>query len=59
MVAFGMRLLHAELPHHLGRSTESLDRLYYILAVTEKVSFKVIKVIWANMAENLMSCMFS
>ena len=38
MVAFGMRLLHAELPHHLGRSQETLDRLYYILAVTQKVN---------------------
>lgn len=37
MVAFGMRLLHAELPHHLGRSQETLDRLYYILAVTQKI----------------------
>ena len=41
MVAFGMRLLHAELPHHLGRSQESLDRLYYILAVTQKVMYYV------------------
>ena len=40
MVAFGMRLLHAELPHHLGRSQETLDRFYYILAVTQKVLVK-------------------
>lgn len=37
MVSFGMRLLHAELPHHLGRSSETLDRLYYLLAITEKI----------------------
>lgn len=37
MVSFGMRLLHAELPHHLGRSQETLDRLYYILAITNKI----------------------
>lgn len=38
MVPFGMRILHAELPHYLGRSHEALDRLYYILAVAQKVS---------------------
>ena len=40
MVSFGMRLLHAELPHHLGRSQETLDRFYYILAITKKVMLK-------------------
>lgn len=37
MVPFGMRLLHAEIPHYMGRSQEALDRLYYILAVTQKI----------------------
>lgn len=37
IVSFGMRLLHAELPHYLGRSQEALDRLHYILAVTQKI----------------------
>ncbi|XP_041358877.1 trafficking protein particle complex subunit 12-like [Gigantopelta aegis] len=37
MVPFGLRLLHAELPSLLGRSHESLDRLYYVLAVTSKI----------------------
>ncbi|KAK3601536.1 hypothetical protein CHS0354_027678 [Potamilus streckersoni] len=37
MVPFGMRILHAELPHHLGRSQEALDRLYYMLAITQKI----------------------
>ncbi|KAL5016611.1 hypothetical protein ScPMuIL_006200 [Solemya velum] len=37
LVPFGMRLLHAELPHYLGRTTESLDKLYYVLAVTQKI----------------------
>lgn len=37
MVPFGMRVLHAELPHYLGRSQEALDRLYYVLAIIQKV----------------------
>ena len=37
MVSFAMRLLHADLPHLNGRSQETLDRLYYILAVVRKV----------------------
>ncbi|KAL3869484.1 hypothetical protein ACJMK2_042161 [Sinanodonta woodiana] len=37
MVPFGMRMLNAELPHHLGRSQEALDRLYYMLAITQKI----------------------
>ena len=38
MVSFAMRLLHADLPHLNGRSQETLDRLYYILAVVRKVT---------------------
>ncbi|XP_055956191.1 trafficking protein particle complex subunit 12 [Patella vulgata] len=37
MVSFGLRILHAELPHFMGRHQESLDKLYYILAVTSKI----------------------
>lgn len=37
MVPFGMRVLHAELPHYLGRSQEALDRLYYVLAIIQKI----------------------
>ncbi|KAK7101190.1 hypothetical protein V1264_024019 [Littorina saxatilis] len=37
MVCFAMRLLHADLPHLNGRSQETLDRLYYILAVVRKI----------------------
>ncbi|KAL8600764.1 hypothetical protein ACOMHN_055959 [Nucella lapillus] len=37
MVCFAMRMLHAELPHLNGRSQETLDRLYYMLAVVRKV----------------------
>ncbi|XP_062620669.1 trafficking protein particle complex subunit 12-like [Saccostrea cucullata] len=37
MVPFGMRILHAEIPHYMGRSQETIDRLYYILAVTQKI----------------------
>ncbi|ESP05366.1 hypothetical protein LOTGIDRAFT_102990, partial [Lottia gigantea] len=37
MVSFGLRVLHAELPHYLNRHQESLDKLYYVLAVTSKI----------------------
>nr|KAG5702081.1 hypothetical protein BaRGS_032330 [Batillaria attramentaria] len=37
MVCFAMRLLHADLPHLNGRSQETLDRLYYMLAVVRKI----------------------
>ncbi|XP_064604975.1 trafficking protein particle complex subunit 12-like [Liolophura sinensis] len=37
MVPFGMRILHANLPHFLGRTQDALDRLYYILAVVKKI----------------------
>ncbi|KAH3775656.1 trafficking protein particle complex subunit 12-like [Dreissena polymorpha] len=37
MVPFGMRLLHAELPYHLGRPSETLDRFYYLLSVIQKI----------------------
>lgn len=37
MVSFSMRLLHAELPLLCGRSQESLDRLYYMLAVCNRI----------------------
>lgn len=37
MVSFAMRLLHAELPLLCGRSQETLDRLYYMLAVCTRI----------------------
>ncbi|CAH1773378.1 unnamed protein product [Owenia fusiformis] len=37
LVPFGMRLLHAELPHYLGKSQEALDRLFYIMAIVTKI----------------------
>ncbi|GFO18870.1 trafficking protein particle complex subunit 12-like [Plakobranchus ocellatus] len=37
MVSFPMRLLHAELPLLCGRSQETLDRLYYMLAVCTRI----------------------
>ena len=37
MVPFEMRILHAEFPQFLGRPQETLDRLYYLLAVISKV----------------------
>ncbi|XP_071118783.1 trafficking protein particle complex subunit 12-like [Haliotis cracherodii] len=37
MVPFGMRLLHAELPSFLGRNQEALDKLYYVLAVINRM----------------------
>ena len=38
MVPFHLRVLLAELPLYLGKTQESLDRLYYIHAVIVKVS---------------------
>ena len=37
MVPFALRLVHAELPQHLGKTQESLDRLYYLNAIVTKV----------------------
>ena len=34
---FALRLVHAELPQHLGKTQESLDRLYYLSAIVTKV----------------------
>ena len=39
MVPFEMRILHAVLPLYLGKTQESLDRLYYLYAITIKVGF--------------------
>nr|CUU99480.1 hypothetical transcript [Hymenolepis microstoma] len=37
MIPFSLRLLHAELPHYLKRSTEALDRLYFLSAVVSRM----------------------
>ena len=37
MVPFAFRIMHAELPQYLGKTQESLDRLYYIYAIVQKV----------------------
>ncbi|CAH8588093.1 unnamed protein product [Heterobilharzia americana] len=37
IIPFSLRLLHAELPFHLNRSTEALDRLYYLLAIIGRI----------------------
>ncbi|KAF6768832.1 hypothetical protein AHF37_09013 [Paragonimus kellicotti] len=37
IIPFSMRLLHAELPFHLNRTEESLNRLYYMLAVIARI----------------------
>ena len=37
MVPFELRVIYAELPQYLGKSQESLDRLYYLLAIVRKV----------------------
>ena len=39
MVPFSYRIIHAELPQYLGKTQESLDRLYYIYAIVHKVTF--------------------
>ena len=50
MVPFAFRILHAELPQFLGKAQESLDRLYYVQAITKKVLQKVfswnLKPVW-------------
>ena len=38
IIPFSLRLLYAELPHHLKRSGEALDRLYFLAAVVERVT---------------------
>ncbi|KAM7534551.1 hypothetical protein Aperf_G00000116342 [Anoplocephala perfoliata] len=37
MIPFSLRLLHAELPHYLKRSSEALDRLYFLSAVVSRM----------------------
>jgi tetratricopeptide (TPR) repeat protein len=37
MVPFDMRVLHAELPHHVSRSQDTLDRLCYLLSVIKQM----------------------
>ncbi|KAK4467390.1 hypothetical protein MN116_008830 [Schistosoma mekongi] len=37
IIPFSLRLLHAELPFHLNRANEALDRLYYLLAVINRI----------------------
>lgn len=39
MVPFSMRVLHAELPQYLQKPQETLDRLYRIKSVCQKVSW--------------------
>ena len=43
MVPFSYRIIHAELPQYLGKTQESLDRLYYIYAIVQKVKFFLYK----------------
>ncbi|KAH8874346.1 Trafficking protein particle complex subunit 12 isoform 3 [Schistosoma japonicum] len=37
IIPFSLRLLHAELPFHSNRANEALDRLYYLLAVINRI----------------------
>lgn len=37
LVPFDMRILHAELPQHIGRTQDCLDRLCYMMAVVAKM----------------------
>ncbi|CAH8582259.1 unnamed protein product [Dicrocoelium dendriticum] len=37
IIPFSLRLLHAELPFHLSRSEEALNRLYYLLAIIDRI----------------------
>ncbi|VDP91154.1 unnamed protein product [Echinostoma caproni] len=38
IIPFSLRLVHAELPFHLGRSEQALDRLYHLIAIIGRVS---------------------
>ena len=40
MVPFGFRVLLAELPLHVGKPLEAMDRLYHLLAVVDKLLMK-------------------
>ena len=37
LVPFSLRVIHAELPQHNGRSQETLDRLYRLLSTIRNV----------------------
>ncbi len=37
MVPYDFRVLHAEMPQYLGNSQDSLDRVYYLHAIVQKV----------------------
>ncbi|XP_070556829.1 trafficking protein particle complex subunit 12-like [Ptychodera flava] len=37
MVPFSFRMLHAELPQYNGRPQDTIDRLYYLHAITSKI----------------------
>ena len=45
MVPFGFRVLLAELPLHVGKPLDAMDRLYALLALVEKISMSKGKVI--------------
>ena len=40
MVPFGFRVLLAELPLHIGKPLDAMDRLYNLLALVEKILLK-------------------
>ena len=40
MVPFGFRVLLAELPLHVGKPLDAMDRLYNLLALVEKILLK-------------------
>ena len=58
---FSFRIIHAELPQYLGKTQESLDRLYYIYAIVQKVndnwSFEGKTLLGASPKPHLKSCM--
>jgi hypothetical protein len=37
IIPFGLRMLAAELPQHLGRPEDSIANLYHLLSVVQKV----------------------
>jgi len=55
MVPFDMRMLHAELPQHVGRLHDSVDRLSHLRNVISQVSSYILYQIVVLESDNV-SC---
>jgi len=56
MVPFDMRMLHAELPQHVGRLHDSVDRLCHLRTVISQVSGYILHEIVALKSDIPVSC---